>query len=207
MAIAEWFRDQGKKVMFLMDSVTRMALAQREIGLAIGEPPTTRGFPPSMFTMLPRFLERCGTSEGRGSITGLISVLVEGDDMNEPVSDTVRGILDGHMVLARRLADRNHYPAVDTLRSVSRVMNDIVDARHRAAAALVRGRMAAYEEMEDLINLGAYQKGSNPEVDLAIESKPEIDRFLKQDTLKGVGFKQVREQLLKVAGEAGGGAG
>jgi flagellum-specific ATP synthase len=206
MAIAEWYRDQGKKVMFMMDSVTRMALAQREIGLAIGEPPTTRGFPPSMFTMLPRFLERCGTSEGRGSITGLITVLVEGDDMNEPVSDTVRGILDGHMVLTRRLADRNHYPAVDALRSVSRVMNDIVDPRHRAAAAMVRSRMAAYEEMEDLINLGAYQEGSNPEVDTAIESKPEIDRFLKQDTTKGLEFEQVRDQLLNVAGDGGGGS-
>ena len=207
MALAEWFRDREKKVLFMMDSITRMALAQREIGLAIGEPPATRGFTPSVFTMLPRFLERCGTSEGRGSITGLITVLVEGDDMNEPVSDTTRGILDGHVVLARRLADRNHYPAIDPLRSGSRVMNDIVDNRHRAAAAMIRGWMATYEEMEDMINLGAYQKGTNREVDVSIEKKSIIDRFLKQDIENGFQWSEIRDQLVALATEAGRSAG
>lgn len=203
MAIAEWFRDRGKRVLFMMDSVTRLALAQREVGLAIGEPPTTRGFTPSVFTMLPKFLERCGTSAGRGSITGLISVLVEGDDMNEPISDAVRGILDGHIVLSRRLADRNHYPAVDTLRSISRVASDITDGRHQAAVAMVRNRLASYEEMEDLINLGAYRQGTNAEVDQAIVSKPKIDQFLKQTRDRGFSYEQVREQLVELVGAKG----
>jgi flagellum-specific ATP synthase len=203
IAMAEHFRDEGKKVMFMMDSVTRLALAQREVGLSVGEPPTTRGFTPSVFTMLPRFLERCGTSPGRGSITGLITVLVDGDDLNEPISDAVRGILDGHIVLSRRLADRNHYPAVDPLRSISRVMVDIVDPRHRAAAAVIRGRMATYEEMEDLINLGAYRKGANPEVDISIDKKPDVDRFLKQEKEKGFDMEQTKSQLLALVGNAG----
>ncbi len=200
MAIAEWFRDRGKRVMFMMDSVTRLAMAQREVGLAIGEPPTTRGFTPSVFTMLPKFLERCGTSTGEGSITGLITVLVEGDDMNEPISDAVRGILDGHIVLSRRLADRNQFPAVDVLRSISRVANDVIDGRHQAAGAMIRGRLASYEEMEDLINLGAYRQGTNPEVDLAIQSKPHIDSFLKQSREKGYEFQHTRNQLVELAG-------
>ena len=204
MAIAEWFRDRGKRVMFMMDSVTRLAMAQREVGLAIGEPPTTRGFTPSVFTLLPKFLERCGTSEGEGSITGLITVLVEGDDLSEPISDAVRGILDGHIVLSRRLADRNHYPAVDVLRSISRVAGDIIDGRHRAAAALVRNRLANYEEMEDLINLGAYREGTNPEVDQAIAAKPMIDRYLKQPVEKGFSFEESRKQLVELAGEPAG---
>lgn len=204
IAIAEWFRDRDKKVLFMMDSITRMALAQREIGLAIGEPPTTRGFTPSVFTMLPKFLERCGTSPGRGSITGLITVLVEGDDLNEPISDAVRGILDGHVALSRRFADRSLYPAVDPLRSVSRVMNDIVDARHRAAAMMIRSRLAAYEDIEDLINLGAYREGANPEVDHAVRLKPEIDKFLKQETTKGFEFSQIRDLLVELAGTQGG---
>ncbi len=200
MAMAEYFRDEGKKVAFMMDSVTRLALAQREIGLAVGEPPTSRGFTPSVFMMLPRFLERCGTSSHRGSITGLITVLVEGDDMNEPISDAVRGILDGHIVLTRRLADRNHYPAIDPLRSISRVMSDIVEPRHKAAAAMVRSRMATYEEMEDMINLGAYRKGSNPDVDVAIEKKPETDQFLKQEPDRGADFEGTKNQLIALAG-------
>lgn len=200
MAIAEWFRDQGKKVMFMMDSVTRLALAQREVGLAIGEPPTTRGFTPSVFTLLPKFLERCGTSAGEGSITGLITVLVEGDDLNEPISDAVRGILDGHIVLSRRLADRNQYPAVDPLRSISRVASDITDARHLAAAAMVRSRMASFEEMEDLINLGAYRPGTNPDVDQAIQSKPKIDQFLKQARDRGYDYNQTRDLLIELVG-------
>jgi flagellum-specific ATP synthase len=203
MSMAEYFRDEGKKVAFMMDSVTRLALAQREIGLAVGEPPTSRGFTPSVFMMLPRFLERCGTSSHRGSITGLITVLVEGDDMNEPISDAVRGILDGHIVLTRRLADRNHYPAIDPLRSISRVMNDIVDPRHKAAAAIVRNRMATYEEMEDMINLGAYRKGNNPDVDVAIEKKPETDQFLKQEPEKGAEFENTKNQLIALAGSPG----
>lgn len=200
MAIAEYFRDEGKRVIFMMDSVTRLALAQREIGLSIGEPPTSRGYTPSVFAMLPRFLERCGTSPGRGSITGLISVLVDGDDLNEPISDAVRGILDGHIVLSRRLADRNQFPAVDPLRSISRVMSDITDPRHKAAAALVRSRMATYEEMEDLINLGAYRKGTNPEVDLAIEKRLDTERFLKQEVDKGFGIDQTKSLLFSLAG-------
>lgn len=199
MAIAEYFRDEGLKVAFMMDSVTRMALAQREIGLAIGEPPTSRGYTPSVFNMLPRFLERCGTSSHRGSITGLITVLVEGDDMNEPISDAVRGILDGHIVLTRSLAHKNHYPAIDPLRSISRVMNDIVDPRHRAAAAITRNRMATFEEMEDMINLGAYRKGTSPDVDLAIDKKPEADAFLKQEPDKKSEFEQTKQQLNSLA--------
>ncbi len=203
MSIAEFFRDEGKKVAFMMDSVTRLALAQREIGLAVGEPPTSRGYTPSVFMMLPRFLERCGTSSHRGSITGLITVLVEGDDLNEPISDAVRGILDGHIVLTRRLADRNHYPAIDPLRSISRVMNDIVDPRHKAAAAVVRNRMATYEEMEDMINLGAYRKGSNTEVDVAIEKKPETDAFLKQEPDRNADYEATKAQLIALAGPPG----
>ncbi|MCB9784398.1 MAG: FliI/YscN family ATPase [Candidatus Omnitrophica bacterium] len=200
MAIAEWFRDRGNKVMFMMDSVTRLAMAQREVGLAIGEPPTTRGYTPSVFTLLPKFLERCGTSAGEGSITGLITVLVEGDDLNEPISDAVRGILDGHIVLTRRLADRNHFPSIDVLRSISRVANDITDGRQQAAAAMVRSRMASYEEMEDLINLGAYRQGTNPEVDDAIAAKPKIDQYTKQSREQGFDFGQVRKQLVELVG-------
>lgn len=203
MSIAEYFRDEGKKVTFMMDSVTRLALAQREIGLAVGEPPTSRGFTPSVFMMLPRFLERCGTSAHRGSITGLITVLVEGDDMNEPISDAVRGIMDGHIVLTRRLAERNHYPAIDVLRSISRVMSDIVDPRHKAAAAIVRNRMATYDEMEDMINLGAYRKGSNPDVDIAIDKKGETDQFLKQEPDRGVEFDAIKTQLISLASAPG----
>ncbi|MCB9767248.1 MAG: FliI/YscN family ATPase [Candidatus Omnitrophica bacterium] len=200
MAVAEWFRDRGNKVMFMMDSVTRLAMAQREVGLAIGEPPTTRGYTPSVFTLLPKFLERCGTSAGEGSITGLITVLVEGDDLNEPISDAVRGILDGHIVLTRRLADRNHFPSIDVLRSISRVANDITDGRQQAAAAMVRSRMASYEEMEDLINLGAYRQGTNPEVDDAIAAKPKIDQYTKQSREQGFDFGQVRKQLVELVG-------
>jgi len=206
IAIAEWFRDRGKKVMFLMDSITRLALAQREVGLAIGEPPTTRGFTPSVFTMLPKFLERCGTTPDRGSITGIISVLVEGDDLNEPVSDAVRGVLDGHIVLARRLASKNHYPAVDVLQSLSRVMTDIADARQKAAAGIIRNRLALYEEMEDMINLGAYRPGANEEVDMAIATKGETDRFLMQDSDKGFDFEPIIGQLIELAGPKGAGA-
>jgi flagellum-specific ATP synthase len=178
-AIAEYFRDQGARVMLMMDSVTRFVWAQREIGLAIGEPPTTRGYTPSVLAVLPQLLERAGTSE-HGSITGLYTVLVDGDDMNEPVADAARSILDGHIVLRRELAARGHYPAIDVLESVSRVMTDIVDERHRRSAQTVRELMAAYRSSEDLIQLGAYVAGSNPAVDRAIQRHPAIQRFLVQ---------------------------
>ncbi|MGC8668604.1 MAG: flagellar protein export ATPase FliI [Chthonomonadales bacterium] len=178
-AVAEYFRDQGLHVLLMMDSVTRLALAQREVGLAIGEPPTTRGYTPSVFALLPRLLERSGTAQ-TGSITGLYTVLVEGDDMNEPVADAVRGILDGHIVLSRTLAQKNHYPAVDVLESVSRVMPSIAAPDHREAAGKLRTLLATYREAEDLINIGAYVEGSNPRIDLARRYIEAINRFLRQ---------------------------
>jgi len=177
--IAEFFRDAGLDVMFMMDSVTRFAVAQREVGLAIGEPTTTRGYTPSVFAALPKLLERAGTSEV-GTITALYSVLVDGDDMNEPVADAVRSILDGHIVLSRKLAAANQYPAVDVLASVSRVMPDVVSPAAFAAASKVRDLMATYREAEDLINIGAYVAGSNARVDLAIARFDAIRTFLKQ---------------------------
>jgi flagellum-specific ATP synthase len=178
-AIAEYFRDQGKDVMLLFDSVTRFARAQREIGLAIGEPPANRGFTPSVFSLLPKLLERSGASD-RGTVTGFYTILVEGDDMDEPVSDNVRGILDGHIVLSRRLARRNHYPAVDVLDSISRLALRVTDSVVREAAGRVRRHLAAYAEAEDLINVGAYAEGSNEEIDAAIERMPAINDFLVQ---------------------------
>jgi len=177
--IAEHFRDQGRDVLLMMDSVTRLAMAQREIGLAIGEPPATRGYTPSVFAMLPRLLERAGTSE-RGSITGLYTVLVEGDDMNEPIADAARSILDGHCVLSRELAHRNHYPAIDVLGSVSRLADEITDAEVRQAAAGLRETLAAYRSKEDLITIGAYTHGADREVDYAIAKLPAIEAFLRQ---------------------------
>jgi flagellum-specific ATP synthase len=177
--IAEYFRDDGLDVMLMMDSVTRFAMAQREVGLAIGEPTTTRGYTPSVFALLPKLLERAGTSDC-GTITGLYTVLVDGDDMNEPVADAVRSILDGHIVLSRKLAAANHYPAIDILASVSRVMGDVVSPQHGAAASAVRDLMATYREAEDLINIGAYVAGSNPRVDLALARNDEIRAFLRQ---------------------------
>ncbi|MHB0955774.1 MAG: FliI/YscN family ATPase [Pirellulaceae bacterium] len=178
-AVAEYFRDRGRDVLLMMDSLTRFAMAQREIGLAAGEPPTTRGYPPSVFGLLPRLVERAGLTE-QGSITAFYSVLVEGDDTNEPISDTVRGLLDGHTVLSRRMAGRGHYPAVDLLSSISRLMPDIVPREHRDAASAVRELIAVHHEHEDLISIGAYRKGSHPQVDAAIQMKPDIDRFLRQ---------------------------
>ncbi|MBC7336026.1 MAG: FliI/YscN family ATPase, partial [Clostridia bacterium] len=166
--IAEFFRDQGKDVMLMMDSLTRLAMAQREVGLAVGEPPTARGYTPSVFALLPRLLERAGRTS-KGSITGLYTVLVDGDDLNEPISDAARAVLDGHIVLARRLAARNHFPAIDVLASVSRLMPEVTAPAHREAASRLRDLMAAYEQAEDLINIGAYQKGTNPRVDAALE--------------------------------------
>jgi flagellum-specific ATP synthase len=177
--IAEYFRDRGKDVMLMMDSVTRLAMSQREVGLAIGEPPTTKGYTPSVFAMLPKLLERAGTSR-QGSITGLYTVLVEGDDMTEPVADAVRSILDGHIVLSRRLASAGHYPAVDVLESVSRVMPAITSEDHRRTVHRIVDMMATYREAEDLINIGAYVKGSNPRIDEALQTWDHIREFLRQ---------------------------
>ncbi len=177
--IAEYFRDKGLNVMLMMDSVTRLAMAQREVGLAIGEPPTSRGYTPSLFAMLPKLLERAGAAE-KGTITGLYTVLVEGDDMNEPVADTVRSILDGHIVLSRKIAATGHYPAIDALASISRVMGDVTTPSHRSAAVALKRLLAAYREAEDLINIGAYEEGSNPDVDEAIRLRDPIKAFLAQ---------------------------
>jgi flagellum-specific ATP synthase len=177
--IAEHFRDQGHDVMLMMDSVTRFAMAQREVGLAIGEPPATRGYTPSVFAMLPKLLERSGTS-ARGSITGLYTVLVDGDDMNEPIADAVRSILDGHIVLSRSLAHAGHYPAVDVLASVSRLVGEVVTREVRSSGDEVRRLMAAYKEKSDLISIGAYQRGSDPLTDAAIDAREPIDSFLRQ---------------------------
>jgi flagellum-specific ATP synthase len=196
-AIAEHFRDQGRNVLLMMDSVTRFALAQREIGLAAGEPPATRGYPPSVFALLPRLLERSGRTNA-GSITGFYTVLVEGDDTNEPISDTVRGILDGHVVLSRRLANQGHFPAIDVLSSLSRLMTELADADHRQAAQSLRQLLAAYQQSEDLINIGAYQAGTNPQVDAAIQLRPAILQYLQQRTDQTGTLTSAREGLLQL---------
>ncbi len=193
-AIAEYFRDQGKRVLFLMDSVTRFARAQREIGLAAGEPPTRRGFPPSVFATLPRLMERVGMGH-KGSITALYTVLVEGDDMTEPIADETRSILDGHIILSRRLAAANHYPAIDILASVSRVMNMVVDADHKQAAGRFRELMAKYQEVELLVKIGEYKRGADTLADEAIARIEEIRNFLKQRTDERIGFDDMLEQL------------
>lgn len=180
-AIAEYFRDQGKDVMLMMDSLTRFSMAQREIGLAIGEPPVSRGYTPSVFAVMPKLLERAGNSE-HGSITGLYTVLVDGDDMNEPITDTARGILDGHIVLSRKMAYKNHYPAIDILQSVSRVMTEVIDQEHKEIANNMRSIVATYRDVEDLINIGAYAKGSNEAIDYAISKINSVNEFLKQQT-------------------------
>lgn len=180
-SIAEYFRDQGKNVLLMMDSVTRFAMAQREVGLAAGEPPTAKGYPPSVFALLPGLLERAGNVRGRGSITGFYTVLVEGDDHSEPVADHVRAILDGHIVLSRELAARNHYPAVDILHSVSRTMPDVTEVEHRVKASRVREWMATNHASEDLVSVGAYVPGSNPRIDEALAKKDGITAFLRQD--------------------------
>ncbi len=195
--IAEYFRDQGADVMLMMDSITRLAMAQREIGLSIGEPPTSRGYTPSVFAMMPRLLERAGTSDF-GSITGLYTVLVEGDDLDEPVSDHLRSILDGHIVLSRRLASLNHYPAVDILPSISRVMIDVVTQEHMSAAKEVLEVMATYREAEDLINIGAYAKGSNPRIDYAISAIDKVNIFLKQDIFERSEFTETQNDLINL---------
>ncbi len=193
-SIAEFFRDRGLDVMLTMDSVTRFAWAQREVGLAIGEPPTTRGYTPSVFATMPKLLERSGTSEA-GTITGLYTVLVEGDDMNEPVADTVRGILDGHIVLSRHLADKGHYPAIDVLPSVSRVMPDITDPTHREAATRLREILATYRNSEDLISIGAYAQGSNPKIDEAIAYIDLANAFLQQSADESATWQETLSTL------------
>ena len=197
-AVAEYFRDQGRDVLLMMDSVTRVARAQREIGLAIGEPPATRGYTPSVFEMLPRLLERAGAGE-RGSITGIYTVLVEGDDMNEPVADTVRGVLDGHIVLSRKIASRNSYPAVSVLESVSRVMPAIVSPEHLAAAGRIRDLLATYAESEDLINIGAYKTGSNARVDWALSHLDSVRGFLEQRVDESSSFEETDRLMLALA--------
>ncbi|MBI5184361.1 MAG: FliI/YscN family ATPase [Nitrospinae bacterium] len=196
--IAEFFRARGKDVLFMMDSITRFALAQREIGLAVGEPPTTRGFTPSTFALLPKLLERAGTDEGKGSITGLYAVLVEGDDFNEPIADAVRSILDGHILLSRALAAHNHYPAIDVLGSVSRVMEDVASAKQKGMANQLLDIMAAYKEAEDLINIGAYVKGSSPKIDKAISVLEKFNAFLRQGIKEKVNFNTTLEQMEKI---------
>jgi len=194
-AIAEYFRDQGNRVILMMDSVTRFAMAQREIGLALGEPPATKGYTPSVFALLPRLLERAGTAE-KGSITGLYTVLVDGDDMNEPIADASRGILDGHIVLSRQLASLGHYPAIDVLNSISRVMVNIVDQEHLQTSTKIKELMAIYAEAKDLIDVGAYQNGNNPKIDLAIKFNDKINEFLQQSIGDCCQFEQTA-QILK----------
>ena len=193
-AVAEYFRDQGKKVVLMMDSVTRFAMAQREVGLTVGEPPATRGYTPSVFALLPRLLERAGTSE-KGSITGIYTVLVDGDDMNEPIADAVRSILDGHIVLSRGIAAQNHFPAIDVLASVSRVMGEVVDDEHNNAARRMRALMAVYKEAEDLIHIGAFVNGSSEKIDTAIKKIDAINDFLCQGVFEKDTYEDTEKSL------------
>lgn len=195
--IAEYFRDKGMDVLFMLDSVTRIAMAQREVGLAIGEPPATRGYTPSVFAMMPKLMERAGTTEN-GTITGLYTVLVEGDDFNEPISDTARSILDGHIVLSRALAHKNHYPAIDVLQSLSRVMGDVTQEEHRRAAGAIRNLLAVHAKNEDLINIGAYVNGSDPVCDKAIALMGQIDGFLKQTVKEKIEYDNIVNSLLEL---------
>ena len=201
-SIAEYFRDKGLNVLFMLDSITRIAMAQREVGLAIGEPPATRGYTPSVFALMPKLMERAGTNEF-GTITGLYTVLVEGDDFNEPISDTSRSILDGHIVLSRSLAHKNHYPAVDVLQSLSRVMGDVTNEEHKKAAGIIRNLLAVYSKNEDLINIGAYVTGSDPICDKAISLIDNINEFLKQSTKDKFDFNDIVNELIKLAQMAG----
>ncbi|MBX3377195.1 MAG: FliI/YscN family ATPase [Phycisphaeraceae bacterium] len=204
--VAERFRDAGRNVLLMMDSVTRFAHAQRQVGLSIGEPPATKGYTPSVFAMLPALLERAGAVErggAGGSITGLYTVLVEGDDMTEPIADAARGVLDGHIILSRKLAQRAHFPAVDVLDSISRVADDVCDKTHIAARQQVMRLLAAYRDAEDLIQIGAYAAGSNPEVDVAIEFRPRVLDLLRQGKGESTPFAQARDEMVKIAMESG----
>ncbi|MFN4770007.1 MAG: FliI/YscN family ATPase [Candidatus Kapaibacterium sp.] len=198
--IAEYFRDLGFDVMLMMDSVTRLAMAQREVGLAVGEPPTAKGYTPSVFALMSKTMERAGTSDV-GTITALYTVLVEGDDMNEPISDTARGILDGHIVLSRKIASQAHYPAIDILPSLSRVMGEITTREHRAAAAKLKEALALYTESEDLINVGAYQPGSNPRLDKAVNLIQEIRAYLRQDVHESIDYNETVSRLQRMVRE------
>ncbi len=195
--IAEYFRELGRDVIFLMDSATRVAMAQREIGLSVGEPPATKGYPPSVFAMLPKLLERAGASD-TGSITGIYTVLVEGDDITEPVSDAMRSILDGHVVLTRQLSSRNHYPAIDVLTSISRVMLDVTSEEHQEATGRLLDLVTTYRDSEDLINIGAYAKGSNPKIDKAIELMDSINEFLKQGIFEKSGYEEGVQKIINM---------
>ena len=195
ISIAEHFRNNGKNVLYMIDSLTRMAMAQREIGLAIGEPPTSKGYTPQCFSLIPRLLERGGTKEGFGSITILSTVLVEGDDINDPIGDASRSVLDGHILLSRDLANKNHYPAIDVLGSISRCMNVIAEKDHMDTANRLRNLLAVYKESEDMINIGAYQTGTNPEIDEAIYFYPRISSFLKQGIRERFTFDETMEGL------------
>ncbi len=196
-SIAEYFRDKGKDVLLMMDSLTRFSMAQREIGLASGEPPVSRGYPPSVYAEMPRLLERAGRSRS-GSITGLYTVLVDGDDMNEPITDTARGILDGHIVLNRKLAQKNHYPAIDVLASISRCMSAIADPEHKKAAGKLKTVLATYNDAEDLINIGAYRSGANKNIDYAVSKIEKVNEFLMQETDEKFSFEQIRAMLLNM---------
>jgi len=196
-SIAEYFRDGGRDVLFMLDSITRISMAQREVGLAVGEPPATRGYTPSVFALMPKLLERTGTTD-KGTITGLYTVLVEGDDFNEPISDTVRGILDGHILLSRELAHKNHYPAIDVLGSVSRVMPEVTTREHRDAVGKLRDLMATYNKNADLVNIGAYVMGSDPKIDRAVQLNDHINDFLKQPTDEKADFNQSVSRLMNI---------
>lgn len=200
LAVAEYFRDEGQDVLLMVDSLTRLAMAQRQIGLAAGEPPTTKGYTPSVFSMMPRILERAGPGAPHGSITGFFTVLVEGEDMEDPVADTVRGIVDGHIVMSRRLASLGHYPAIDVLQSVSRTMPNTVPAEHVAAATRVRALMATWRENEELVRLGAYKAGTDPEVDTAMAAWPHITRFLRQTVAEHTSLADAQGMLAAMAG-------
>lgn len=199
-AIAEYFRDQGKDVLLMMDSLTRFSMAQREIGLASGEPPVSRGYPPSVYAEMPKLLERAGRA-AKGSITGLYTVLVDGDDFNEPITDTARSILDGHIVLSRKLGQKNHYPAIDVLASISRCMSAIATKEHKACAGKLRNVLATYNEAEDLINIGAYKRGSNPNIDYAMEKIDVVNGFLCQDVDEKMNIEETLERLKALFGD------
>jgi FliI/YscN family ATPase len=196
--IAEYFRDEGKNVLLLVDSITRMCHAQRQIGLAAREPPATKGYPPSVFSILPQILERAGRSQ-RGSITGFYTVLVEGDDFNEPISDAVKGIVDGHLWLSRSLANRSHFPAIDVLQSISRVRGDVVSPEQTRQIRRVLSLCAVFQDIEDLVNIGAYVPGANLEFDLAVQSRPKIVQFLQQDLASPLNMEQSAKQLAELS--------
>lgn len=198
-AIAEYFRDEGKKVLLLMDSLTRFAMASREVGLSIGEPPTSRGYTPSTFSIMPKLLERAGTTDHNGSITGFYTVLTEGDDINDPIADCVRSIVDGHIVLSRKLANEGHFPAIDVLQSLSRVMPDVTDAAHKSSARRIRAMLSNYQEMEDYINIGAYTPGKNQELDEAVKKNQFIKQFLRQDVTDKSSLEDTKKWLAQLA--------